>query len=255
MRIGELKSHIFAKLNSIELGFVSMGHREGIFHATDYAATCGRKQYYDKLKIHQNRGTNFKDIAPLFTGLAIHQALERSYKTETDLAEIKMAMDITTGKKVDIEDLKIMPVEKAANVIVGTLDAVYMIDKNPTIIDYKTWHSKGFPKRAVDPMHEFQVNIYGVMLAVCAGVKATHGAVVYLDSNERFCKPKIFPFKLKDGADILSEISGRHAQFVNAIQIGKLPDRNITEWLCEGYCPYASRCFNEEELSKEENVI
>ena len=254
MRIGDIKSHVFAQLNAIEIGFVKSGYREGIFHATDYSATCARKQYYDKLKMHANLTTNFGSVAPLFVGLAVHQALEKGYGKK-EMAEVKMAFDLTTGDSVNFMDLAEMKQEDQANVIVGTLDAIYDIGGEKVIVDYKTWHSKGYQKRSVDPVHEFQVNVYGVMLSACKNIEAKYGAVVYLDSSERFLKPKVFVFKLDAREKILESITERHGQFLNAMQAGKLPDRTITDWLCESYCPYASRCFTEEKISKEENQI
>ena len=250
MNLTDVKSHIFAQLQNILLESGGIGGRSKTFHVTDYVQSCARKQYYNKVLDYES-GYHFGKIAPLFLGTAVHRSLQMNY--DPALTELGLAMDVTTGKGVDNETVKDLPVEKRKNIILGTLDAIYMFDGQCCVIDYKTWHSKGFKKVKVEPVHEFQVQVYALMLKACRDMTAKYGAVIYLDTSERLTKQLIFPFKIKPAADTMAKLVTRHAEFMEAMETAKLPPRTDQTWLCQGYCDYASRCFSENKLPDELN--
>ena len=67
-------------------------------------------------------------------------------------------------------------------------------------------------------------------------------------------KPLIFTFKLDDMEKIRNDLILKYEQFKNAKETGVLPDRTYS-WKCNGYCPYAERCFNEDKLEEGENNL
>ena len=172
--ISEVKSHIYAQVQNILLASGGGGGRSRTFHVTDYVQSCARKQYYSKVLGAAGEYYNYKDIAPLFTGSAIHKAMESNY--DPKLTEIGMAIDVTTGEKVDPDTVKELPLEKRKNCIIGTLDALYMFDGTTAVVDYKTWHKGAYKKLKVDSVHEFQVQVYAAMYSICRGISPKYGA-------------------------------------------------------------------------------
>ena len=241
--------------------YADSGHKRlGIFHVTDYNNSCRRNAYYKHLAIPQEQ-MNTKSMSILFAGEAMHQLLDK--QAPQGGGETRLAYNIVDDCKADIwnGNASKFTQQDWLKIVVGECDALYdvTIEGKPQkiIVDYKTWLSKGYKKRAVDPDYKEQTNIYKYLLEKDKGIKVDYGAIIYLDFAERGEKPIIFGYKLDDINQIHARLLATQVQFAQAASTGILPDRVGEEgrWKCDGYCSFAKRCFNESKLSKEENKL
>ena len=88
------------------------------------------------------------------------------------------------------------------------------------------------------------------MLKKCYDIDAKHGAVIYISNSvdrEKRDKPTVLAFKLNPIEETLNDMIVKAKIIKDAIAETKLPERTKC-YLCDGMCPYASRCFSEEEF-------
>lgn len=221
------------------------------FHVTDYASTCLRKAYYDKLKMYRSHAyPNFKGVSSLFLGQAVHKMIEAG--SPPALSEISLAYNVkndssyigTVGSPIGLER------------VTGTVDALYDVPGHGmVIVDYKTRHSKGYDIKAPRKENVRQVEIYALMLHRCKNIAARWGAVAYLDTSEKLEKVRVFAFPIRPLEEIRKEMATKYEFLEHAKDTGVLPPRTVETWMCDGYCPYQERCFREEEIPKEVNDI
>ena len=230
------------------------GERIGLYHVSDFANACQRNAYYQH--IDRDPGYAFRDTTQnsiLFAGEAIHQLLDKA--APDGEGETPLAWNLKTDSPVDITDKKALrnyTLDDWSGIIIGEADALYNKNTNvgPTIIvDYKTWVSKpgSFYKKALDPVHKEQINIYRYLFAKVHAKDYKYGAVVYLDFTDRFAKPIIHSFETDTMDNIEKRLQAKQALFAQALFTGKMPPRTIN-WKCNGYCPYAEHCFSNDDV-------
>lgn len=247
-----ISSEIFRHVRSVMMDGVS-GKRLGLFHVSDFSSACARKSFYSHLLIHRRNEEdlgNFGNVSSLFLGTAVHKMLEGG-----PLTEVTMKYDIEKDREGKVDENT--PVIEAFPTIVGTCDAVVTLsDGSKCIVDYKTRFNNKYPLRAPMPEHVKQVNIYALMLKKTRGIEAKHGAIVYFDSSQKLEKINVFDFPIQPFEKTRAEMLVRYTQFKEAADTGKLPDRvEDANWLCDGYCPYAKRCFKEEALGMNDGEL
>ena len=225
--------------------------RLGLFHVSDYANTCLRNAYYSHLSgaKHGHMDTNLLSV--LFSGEAIHRMLDVK-DNGMNLGETKCMWNFVKDEAVDLDNLP-TKVEDWMEILVGEFDALYDLSEL-TIVDYKTWLSKGYVKKSVDSGYKAQVEMYAYLLNRCKGLTVKRGAIVYYDFGNRGSKPTIFDFRIPAIKTIENKIKAKYEQFKIASETRFLPDRTI-DWKCHGYCPYSERCFSEEKMKKGEKLV
>lgn len=263
MNLGVATEQIYFQFRKRQFDAITQNKRLGVFHVTDYVKECMRNTYYAHLKSNVKKSMDTTSLSHFFGGEAIHKLLDT---VSGENGELGMAYDFINDRKVNLftDDGEVNPavksfsVEDWLNILIGERDALYTIkdDKNEynVIVDYKTWLSKGFKKKEASPEHVFQLNEYRYLFNKALGKDAKYGAVIYLDFADKMAKPLIFPVKLAEIDETHKKLLEKHSQLLQAYKTGVLPPR-VKTWLCDGYCPYAQRCFNEETLTKEENQL
>ena len=238
--------------------------RIGVFHVTDYVKGCMRNAYYSHIQTDAKKSMDTNTMSIFFSGESVHQLLDSA--APAGLGETPLAYNFIQDKKVELVDAKgkitaeakAYSVREWLDILIGEADSLYKIEVDGkselVLVDYKTWLSKGYKKKEASDEHVFQVNEYRYLFSKTLGLDVKYGAVVYLDFADRLQKPLIFPFKLKPLEEIRVDLAEKHKQLVSTFETGKLPPR-VKSWLCDGYCNFAERCVNEEELTKEENKL
>jgi CRISPR/Cas system-associated exonuclease Cas4 (RecB family) len=118
------------------------------------------------------------------------------------------------------------------------------------ICDKKTTGSIGyFSKASSKPSdsHKDQINRYRVLLHKCYGIDATFGCVIYISNKiekDVRDKPIAMTFKLAPYEEIVEDMKQKAATIKEALLEKKLPERTKC-FLCDGMCPYASKCFTD----------
>ena len=86
------------------------------------------------------------------------------------------------------------------------------------------------------------------MLKKCYNIDAKWGAVVYISnsiSKETVDKPQVKPFKLAEMEETLADMVEKSRIIKDFVTNNTLPERT-KNFLCDGYCPYATKCFTDE---------
>ena len=244
-----IQDQVFTAVRKAQFDFTK-SDRGVHFHATDYVGECARNMYYSKaFPIKGNMDTNLMSI--FWVGSAIHAACKIS--EEKKYNEFGMMYDIENNAAV--LELGKVDGDRPFDYVSGTLDDLIPVKdglKNEwCIVDKKTWRSKGWKKSSPSVDHVKQVNIYKVMLKAATGIDAKFGAITYFDMwQDGVNKPQVFPFELDPIEKTRAAIMLRKEEIKKANETGVLPKRTI-HWKCNGYCPYAERCFSEEKVGKD----
>lgn len=262
--LSQIESSIYFQFRKRQ--FNSMDNRRvGIFHVSDYIQDCSRNSYYNHIGNKAKRSMDTSTMGIFFSGEAVHQLLDKA--APVGQGETGLAYDFVNDKKVNLfeedgenltDEWKNASPERWMQILIGEADSLYKLEidgkKEWVIVDYKTWLSKGYKKKAASDDHKTQINAYKYLFLKAMGIDVKYGAVIYLDFADRMAKPLIFPFKIDDVEKIRVALLSKYTLFEETFKTGKLPPR-VKSWKCDGYCPHAQRCMNEEELTKEENVL
>lgn len=229
------------------------------YHVSDIASHCKRKAYYDR-RFNLPIEGNYDKQWFLTQGTAFHALFESRGKRAfpNDLHEYAMMYNpyIDEGRALQPNE-KVLP---HPTHFTGTMDALYNMDDEPVVVDYKTHFYNGTLPH-LKPVHKLQVEIYAMMLAATGREYPKYGAVIYVDTSRLRDKTELDPIKRRErrGTEVkLFETPGRAATrkisrsvleaFMKADITGELPERTVQEWMCANYCPHVGRCFHEETI-------
>ena len=263
--IGSLESAVFFELRRRQ--FQSLEKRRlGLFHVTDFVGQCVRKMYYDKLEDDATYSMDTGKMSHFFGGEAVHQLLD-SVTIDTDDGEAPLWYNFVDDKNIELFDIdgSIMQEYQTwtdkewAKIIIGERDAVYKVmnvngDPEDVLIDFKTWLSNGYKKTTPSPEHVTQLNIYRFLEKKMNNRDIRYGAIIYLDFADKMAKPSIFVVKLAEVSETHAMLLNKYYQVMNTMMTDDLPDRTLS-WLCNGYCPHASRCVKENRLEPKQNKL
>lgn len=255
--IAELENSVHILFRNLQFSSL-VKKRTGLLHVTDIVRECGRHTVYNKLKIHSNRNMDINSLSNFFSGEAVHQMLDRiSPKVDNVSGETIVKYNFIDDKDVNYEEAKkITDVKEWLKILVGEYDAIYNIDGRKVLVDYKTWKSNGFPLKAMKSDHLIQLSIYKYLIHKEFAEDIDYGAIIYLDFEDKFEKPKVLVKKLMPLDEVEKMLKLRYEEMLHTLNTGELPLR-VQSWYCN-YCPYASRCFTEDtipENEREYNVI
>ena len=133
----------------------------------------------------------------------------------------------------------------------GSIDDLLKVGDKWIITDKKTTGSIGyFSKASSKPSdsHKDQINRYRVLLHKCYGINADFGCVIYISnsiSKEVRDKPACLSFKLQPYEEIVEDMKQKAAIIKDALLNKTLPKRTKC-FLCDGMCPYATKCFTDD---------
>ena len=225
--------------------------RLGRIHVSDLIKPCMKNVIYKKLL--PDTGMDTEDMRSLYFGQAVHNA--SMVAKEDKYHEIFLAYDYARDEPLTYDQAKAIPENdpKHLDIIYGSIDDLVKVNGEWVITDKKTTGSIDyFAGRygKASESHVDQINRYRVLLQKCYDIDAKHGAVIYISNNvtrEKIDKPTVHSFKLKPIDETLKDMIIKAKIIKESLEETKLPERTKC-YLCDGMCPYASRCFSEDEF-------
>lgn len=222
--------------------------RLGVIHVSDLIKPCLRNVMYGKLA--PNTGTTTEDVKSLYIGQAIHNA---SMVADEEHHEMFLAYDYVRDEPLTREEALKIPENdpKQLDIIYGSIDDLVKVGTEWVITDKKTTGSIDyFSKARSQPSesHVLQINRYRVLLKKCYGIDAKYGAVIYISNTidkEKRDKPIVLSFKLQPLEETLQDMIVKSKIIKESYTERSLPERTKC-YLCDGFCPYATKCFSEE---------
>ena len=224
--------------------------RLGKIHVSDVIKPCMRNVIYRKTLPHTGMST--EDMRSLYLGQVIHNS---SQVADEENHEMFLGYDFVRDEVITLDEAKRIPEDdpKHLDIIYGSLDDLVKVGQEWVICDKKTTGSIDYFSRynsKPSESHVDQINCYRVLLKKCYDIDTKNGAVIYISNNinrEKKDKPTVLSFKLKPIDETLKDMVIKANIIKDSLLETKLPERTKC-FLCDGMCPYASRCFGEDEL-------
>ena len=140
------------------------------------------------------------------------------------------------------------------DIIYGSIDDILAYKGDIIIADKNTTGAIDYFKKdrvGASDQHKAQINVYRVLLQKCYDIDAKWGCDIYLSNQvSKDTRDGIYPkaFKLDPIEETLTSMI-EQAKFLKAsLTKKKLPERTKC-FLCNGMCPYATKCFTDERES------
>lgn len=222
--------------------------RLGTIHVSDVIKPCMR--YVTYKKISEDNGMSTEDMKSLYFGQLVHA---HSQLAETEHHEKFLGYDYVEDKPVDLEWARKLPEDdpKHLDIIYGSVDDLIKVKGEWVIVDKKTTGSIGYFSKynsKASDSHKQQTNCYNALLKKCYGIEAKRGGVMYISnsvSKEDRDKPVALSFKLDDPDKVLQEMIAK-AKIIKDSLINKTLPERTKNFLCDGMCPFATKCFGDE---------
>ena len=227
--------------------------RLGKIHVSDVIKPCDRYTIYGKI---YPKMMSTEDTKSLYFGQVVHS---NSQLADDEHHEKFLAWDYVEDKPLTYEEAKAIPEDdpKHLDIIYGSIDDLMKVGDKWVICDKKTTGSIGYFSKATSKpsdSHKDQINRYRVLLHKCYGINADFGCVIYISNKiekDVRDKPVCLSFKLQPYEDIVEDMKRKATIIKDALLNKTLPKRTKC-FLCDGMCPYASKCFTENRESYEE---
>jgi len=250
LTLDKIKEKVYFEFRRAQIDGMNT-ERLGRIHVSDLIKPCMRNVIYKKLL--PDTGMDTEDMRSLYIGQAVHNL--SMVATDDKHHEMFLAYDYTRDEPLTYKQAKAIPENdpKHMDIIYGSIDDLVKVNGEWIITDKKTTGSIDyFAGRYGKPSesHVDQINRYRVLLKKCYDIDAKHGAVIYISNSvdrEKRDKPTVLAFKLSPIEETLNDMIVKAKIIKDAIAETKLPERTKC-YLCDGMCPYASRCFSEEEF-------
>tara|TARA_R110002020_G_scaffold11474_1_gene43133 strand:+ start:1147 stop:1911 length:765 start_codon:yes stop_codon:yes gene_type:complete len=246
LTLGNIKDKVYFDYRKSQLRVLET-ERLGIIHVSDLIKPCLRNVVYSKFIKNTSDSDN---IRSLFYGQAVHQATwlndDKKYN------EMFLGYDYVRDEPVSYEEAIKMKQDdpKQLDIIYGSIDDLVKVGDEWIITDKKTTGSIDyFSKYNSKPSesHVLQINRYRVLLDKCYNINAKFGAVVYISNNvpkEGRDKPVVLSFKLDAIEKTLADMIDKARKIKEAYNDKIYPERTKC-YLCDGFCPYATKCFSD----------
>ena len=227
--------------------------RLGKIHVSDVIKPCDRYTIYGKI---YPKMMSTEDTKSLYFGQVVHS---NSQLADDEHHEKFLAWDYVEDKPLTYEEAKAIPEDdpKHLDIIYGSIDDLMKVGDKWVICDKKTTGSIGYFSKATSKpsdSHKDQINRYRVLLHKCYGINADFGCVIYISNKiekDVRDKPVCLSFKLQPYEDIVEDMKRKATIIKDALLNKTLPKRTKC-FLCDGMCPYASKCFTDNRESYEE---
>lgn len=221
--------------------------RLGIIHVSDLIKPCIRNVMYGKFTPDEYKTMSTEDMKSLYFGQILHSA---SDVAEPDKHEMFLAYDYVKDIPLTYKEAIKIPKDdpRQLDIIYGSVDDVIKVDGEYIICDKKTTGSIDYFQKhnsSASDSHMAQINCYRVLLNKCYNIDAKRGCVIYISnsiSKEKYDRPTPISFLLKKPEDVLLEMIETAKVIKESMTSKTLPER-IKCYLCDGMCPYASKCF------------
>jgi hypothetical protein len=220
--------------------------RLGVIHVSDVIKPCMRNVVYNKITPHT---MSTEDMKSLYFGQIVHS---NSMIAKPENNEMFLAYNYVKDEPLTREEALKIPVEdpEHLDIIYGSIDDLIEIDGKWIICDKKTTGSIDYFGRynsKPSESHVDQINRYRVLLKKCYDIDATFGCVIYISNKIEKDKRDIpipMAFKLKPIEETLADMIEKSRIIKDAMTECTLPERTKC-YLCDGMCPFASTCFED----------
>ena len=227
--------------------------RLGKIHVSDLIKPCMRNVIYKK--ISPELGMSTEDMKSMYFGQLVHA---HSQLADLEHHEKFLGYDYVEDKPVELEWAQKLKEDdpKHLDIIYGSIDDLIKVKGEWVICDKKTTGSIGYFSRAtskVSDQHKIQINQYAALLKKCYGITAKRGCVIYISNQvEKDSRdiPKPISFKLDDPDKTLIEMIEKANTIKDALTKKTLPERT-KNLLCDGMCPFATMCFEDNRTKYE----
>ena len=230
--------------------------RLGQIHVSDVIKPCMRNVIYGK--VLPKTGMNTEDTKSLYFGQVVHNNSEIA---KGDNHEKFLAYDYVRDEPLTREEALKIPDDdpRQLDIIYGSIDDLMKVGEKWVICDKKTTGSIDYFSRAtskVSDSHRDQINRYRVLLKKCYNIDAEFGSVVYISNKiekDKRDKPIVISFKLRPIEETLTDMINKANIVKTALSEKILPERTKC-FLCDGMCPYASLCFEDNRAKWDEEL-
>ena len=206
-----------------------------------------RNVIYKKVLPEQRAST--EDMKSLYFGQIVHS---NSQIAIDEHHEKFLAYDYVRDEPLTYEESKAIPEDdpRQLDIIYGSIDDLIKVGEKWVICDKKTTGSIDYFSRAtskVSDSHRDQINRYRVLLKKCYDIDADYGCVVYVSNRiekDSRDKPAVISFKLQPIEGTLEDMVRKAREIKESLIDRTLPERTKC-FLCDGMCPYATKCFTD----------
>lgn len=246
LKLEDINSEIYFEFRRAQMEAMKT-ERLGKIHVSDIIKPCMRNVIYNKVLPKQ--GATTEDMKSLYFGQVVHSNSEIA---KGDNHEKFLAYDYVRDSPLTYEEAKAIPDDdpRQLDIIYGSIDDLLKIGGKWVICDKKTTGSIDYFSRAtakVSESHRDQINRYRVLLKKCYDIDAEFGSVVYISNRiekDQRDKPAIISFKLRPIEETLTDMIEKSNIIKQSMTEEILPERT-KNYLCDGFCPYASLCFED----------
>jgi CRISPR/Cas system-associated exonuclease Cas4 (RecB family) len=229
------------------LGTERLGH----IHVSDIIKPCMRNVIYKKTE--PSTGVSTEDIKSLWFGQIVHS---NSMMAEPEHHEKFLAYDYVRDEALTYSEALEIPVDdpRQMDIIYGSIDDLIKVGDKWVICDKKTTGSIDYFSKArssASDSHKDQINRYRVLLKKCYDIDADYGCVVYVSNRiekDSRDKPAVISFKLQPIEETLEDMIRKSREIKESLTDRTLPERTKC-FLCDGMCPYATKCFTDNRVS------
>ena len=216
-------------------------------HVSDLLKPCDRYVIYSKIFPPEFNSTNAEDIKSLVFGQMVHHEI----KLDKENNEIPLVYNWVWNTLANTFDINSKP---NWDILAGTIDDLVYVKGEPIICDKKTTGSIDYFKKFGKPSdsHREQINYYRVLLKKCLNIDAKWGANIYInncispDEKKKDIPVVIIPYKLDDEEKTEKKMMER-CQVIKDYMTKKIIPPPTYNFLCDKYCNFATRCFEETE--------
>jgi hypothetical protein len=253
LKLDDINSEIYFHWRRAQLDALKT-ERLGQIHVSDIIKPCMRNVIYKKTE--PSTGASTEDIKSLYFGQIVHS---NSMMAEPEHHEKFLAYDYVRDEPLTREEALEIPVDdpRQMDIIYGSIDDLIKVGDKWVICDKKTTGSIDYFSKAtskVSESHKDQINRYRVLLKKCYDIDAEHGCVVYISNRvekDSRDKPAVISFKLAKPEETLEDMIKKARDIKDALINRTLPERTKC-FLCDGMCPYATKCFEDNRVSLDE---
>ena len=227
--------------------------RLGKIHVSDLIKPCMRYVIYKKAS--NSSSMNTEELKSLYFGQLVHA---HSQLAETEHHEKFLGYNYVKDKPVDLKWAQSLKDDdpEHLDIIYGSIDDLIKVKDEWVIVDKKTTGSIGYFQKynsKVSDSHRAQINAYGALLKKCYGITVKRGCIMYISNQvvkEVRDRPTALSFKLSDPDKEIAELIEKAKTIKAALTNKTLPGRT-KNFLCDGMCPFATTCFEDNRTKYE----
>ncbi len=246
LKIEDVNNKVYFEFRRSQLEAMKT-ERLGQIHVSDIIKPCMRNVIYKKVLPEQRAST--EDMKSLYFGQIVHS---NSQIATDEHHEKFLAYDYVRDEPLTYEESKAIPEDdpRQLDIIYGSIDDLIKVGEKWVICDKKTTGSIDYFSRATSKAsdsHRDQINRYRVLLKKCYDIDAEFGSVIYISNRiekDKRDKPVVISFKLRPIEETLMDMIEKSNIIKKAMTEEYLPERTKC-FLCDGMCPYASLCFQD----------